>query len=148
MLFFPDLWTPWVALNILWWNITWQPLEDIPRVWFNFVKYIVMNSKLGFVVRGGLTAPAGYVRPKILFSTCIYLWRPRFFISIISANDRISQVKHCWHWSNLGQPGTSLREPRQQSLMTHLIKSTPTCDQPWSKARSKPRSNPLPLSVL
>jgi hypothetical protein len=49
---------------------------------------------------------------------------PKFLISIISANDRINRVKHCWHWSNLGQPETSPWKPRQQSLMTPLIKST------------------------
>jgi hypothetical protein len=61
------------------------------------------------------------------------LWRPRFLISLISANDRFRWVKHCWHWSNLGQHGSSPRKLSHQALTTLLIKSTTTCGQPLVK---------------
>jgi hypothetical protein len=35
------------------------------------------------------------------------LWRPRFLITVINANDRISRVKPVKPRSNLGQPGSS-----------------------------------------
>jgi hypothetical protein len=35
------------------------------------------------------------------------LWRPRFLIAVINANDRISRVKPVKPRSNLGQPGSS-----------------------------------------
>jgi hypothetical protein len=41
------------------------------------------------------------------------VWRPRFLIIVINANDRISRVKPVKHRSNLGQPGSSPRKPRQ-----------------------------------
>jgi hypothetical protein len=37
-----------------------------------------------------------------------WVWRPRFLITVINANDRISRVKPVKHQSNLGQPGSSL----------------------------------------
>jgi hypothetical protein len=76
------------------------------------------------------------------------VWRPRFLISIISANDRINRVKHSWHWSNLDQPGSSPRKPSHQSLMTLLIKSTHTCGQTLVKGMVKPYSNPYVFDLL
>jgi hypothetical protein len=35
------------------------------------------------------------------------LWRPRFSITVINTNDRISRVKPVKPRSNLGQPGSS-----------------------------------------
>jgi hypothetical protein len=35
------------------------------------------------------------------------VWRPRFLITVINANDRISRVKPVKPQSNLGQPGSS-----------------------------------------
>jgi hypothetical protein len=62
------------------------------------------------------------------------LWRPRFLISIISATNQINRVRHCWHWSNLGQPGSSPRKPSQQSPVTLLIKYT----HPFGQTLVKP----------
>jgi hypothetical protein len=85
-----------------------------------------------------LQLPASLLRA--LRSSPIYwrnpLWCPRFLISLISANDRTNRVKPCQHWSNHGQPGSSLRKPSPQSLMTLLIKSTPTCGQTLVKTLS------------
>jgi hypothetical protein len=69
------------------------------------------------------------------------LWRPRFLITVISANDRISRVKLAEHWSNLGQPGTSPRKPRQWTLLGPLTKSTHTRGQPLVKVTVKLRLN-------
>jgi hypothetical protein len=69
------------------------------------------------------------------------LWRPRFLISIINANDPNQLSPTCWHWSYLGQPGSSPRKPQQKSLMTFLIKSTHTCGQPLVKDMVKPYLN-------
>jgi ribonuclease HI len=38
---------------------------------------------------------------------------PRFLITVTNANDQISRVKPVKHRSNLGQPGSSSRKPRQ-----------------------------------
>jgi hypothetical protein len=67
-----------------------------------------------------------------------YLWRPRFLITVINANDRISRVKPVKPRSNLGQPGSSpenlVNEPQWTpwpSLYTPVV-------NPWSKTRSNP----------
>jgi hypothetical protein len=73
------------------------------------------------------------------------LSRPRFLSGVINANDQINQVKHCWHWSNLGQSGPSPRKPHQQSLMTLLIKSTPTLGPSLVKELVKTPVKPLCL---
>jgi hypothetical protein len=49
-----------------------------------------------------------------------------------------SPSQTCWHWSNLGQPGSSPWKPHQQTLMALLIKSTQTCGQPLVKGTVKP----------
>jgi hypothetical protein len=81
-----------------------------------------------------------------------FLWRPRFLISIISANDQVKQRQTRWLWSNLGQPGSSPRKLGRQSLMTLLIKSRHPCGQtlvnPWSKPRSNPYVFELPPELL
>jgi hypothetical protein len=66
-----------------------------------------------------------------------YLWRPRFLITVVNANDRISRVKPAKPRSNLGQPGSSpenlVNEPQWTpwpSLCTPVV-------NPWSKARSR-----------
>jgi hypothetical protein len=61
------------------------------------------------------------------------LWRPRFLINVINANDRISQVKPVEHWSKLGQPESSPRKPRQWILLNPLTKSTHNRGQPFVK---------------
>jgi hypothetical protein len=45
-------------------------------------------------------------------------------------------------WSNLGQLGSSPRKPRQQSLMTLLIKYKHNCGQPLVKGTVKTLRNP------
>jgi hypothetical protein len=68
-----------------------------------------------------------------------HLWRPRFLITVINANDRISRVKPAGHRSNLGQPGSWPRKPRQWTLLNPLTKSTRTRGQPLVKGTVKPR---------
>jgi hypothetical protein len=65
------------------------------------------------------------------------MWRPRFFINVINANDRISRVEPAEHRSNLGQPGSSRRKPRQWTLLDPLTKSTHTRGQPLVKGTVK-----------
>jgi hypothetical protein len=71
-----------------------------------------------------------------------WLWRPRFLISIINANDRISHIQPADNWSNLGQPGSSPWKPRQQTLLNPLNKSTHPCGRPLVKDTVEPRMNP------
>jgi hypothetical protein len=73
-------------------------------------------------------------------SRCIILlWRPRFLINVINANDRISRVKPVKHWSNLGQPGSSHRKPHHWTLLNPLTKPTHTRSQPVVKGTVQPR---------
>jgi hypothetical protein len=58
---------------------------------------------------------------------------PRFLITLINVNDRISQVKQAEHRSNLGQPGSSPRKPLQWTLLDPLTKSTCIRGQPLVK---------------
>jgi hypothetical protein len=67
------------------------------------------------------------------------LWRPRFLITVIDANDRISQVKPVKHRSNLGQPGSSPRKPRQWTLMNPLTMPTHARNWPLVKGTVEPR---------
>jgi hypothetical protein len=71
------------------------------------------------------------------------MWRPKFLSSVIKAKDRINQVKHRWHWYNLGQHGSSPRKLSQQSRMTFLIESTPTLNQSLVKELVKTSVKPL-----
>jgi hypothetical protein len=66
------------------------------------------------------------------------VWRPRLLITVINANDRVSRVKPAEHRSNLGQPGSSPRKPRQWTLMNPLTKSTHTRNGPLAKDTVKP----------
>jgi hypothetical protein len=61
------------------------------------------------------------------------MWRPKFLITVINANDQISRVKLVKHRSNLGQPGSSPRKPRQWTLMNPLPKPTHTRNGPLAK---------------
>jgi hypothetical protein len=67
------------------------------------------------------------------FPNLAKVWRLRFLITVIDANDRISRVKPVKHRSNLGQPGSSPRKPRQWTLMNSLTKPTHTRGQPLVK---------------
>jgi hypothetical protein len=89
--------------------------------------------------------------PHPLFSSarkCAYnpasaarLWRPRFLINVINTKDRISRVKPTEHWSNLGQPGSSPRNPHRRTLLDPLTKSTHTRGLPLVKGTVKLRLN-------
>jgi hypothetical protein len=61
------------------------------------------------------------------------VWRPKFLITVINTNDRISRVKPVKHRSNLGQPRSSPRKPRQWTLMNLLTKPTHTRSGPLAK---------------
>jgi hypothetical protein len=61
------------------------------------------------------------------------LWRPRFLIAVINANDRISRVKPTENRSNLGQHGSSPQKPRQWTKMNPLTKSTHIRGEPLVK---------------
>jgi hypothetical protein len=90
----------------------------------SLIPYLVLGiSNLGtrFFLRGGR------------------LWRPRFLITVIIANDRISRVKPAEHRSNLGQPGSSPQKPRQWTLLDPLTKSTSIRGQPLVRDPIKPR---------
>jgi hypothetical protein len=76
-----------------------------------------------------------------LLDAGIILWRPNFLINVINDNDRIGWVKPTGHRSNLGQPGSSPRKPRQWTLLDPLTKFTDTRDQPLVKDTVKPRLN-------
>jgi hypothetical protein len=69
---------------------------------------------------------------------CCKVWRPRFLITIINTNGRISRVKPAEHRSNLGQPGSSPRRPRQWTLLDPLTKSTHIGGQPLVQDTVKP----------
>jgi hypothetical protein len=63
------------------------------------------------------------------------LWRPRFLITVINANDQISRVKP---QSNLGQPGSSPENLVNEPQWTPWPSLHPPVVNPWSKTRSKP----------
>jgi hypothetical protein len=68
---------------------------------------------------GHVVAPAVGARSALLFQDSAPHDRfcdcdaPGFLITVINANDRISRVKPVKHRSNLYQPGSSPRKPRQ-----------------------------------
>jgi hypothetical protein len=62
-----------------------------------------------------------------------HVWRPKFLITVINANDRISRVKPVKHRSNLGQPGSSPRKPRHWTLLNPLTKPTHIRSRPLAK---------------
>jgi hypothetical protein len=66
------------------------------------------------------------------------LWRPRFLITVINANGRISRVKPVKPRSNLGQPGSSPENLVNEPRWTPWPSLQPRVVNPWSKTRSNP----------
>jgi hypothetical protein len=95
----------------------------------------VLGEELGALIGSGCKRKEGL----IVAASKAAMWRPRFLINAINTNDRISRVKPTEHRSNLGQPGSSPRKPRQWTILDPLTKSTHTRGQPLVKDTVKPR---------
>jgi hypothetical protein len=66
------------------------------------------------------------------------VWRPRFLITIINANDRISRVKPADPGQTLVNLGNHLENLASEPYWTPWPSLHTPAVNPWSKARSNP----------
>jgi hypothetical protein len=76
------------------------------------------------------------------------LWRPRFLISIINANGRISQVKPADFGRTEVNLGHHLENLTDKAYWTPLPSQHTPVVNPWSKTRSNPTWTPTSANVF